>query len=295
MNREPGIAPLEPAGVSNVPAAARRDTHVYDSARQRPRWIEEGVNLWRYRGLVHELVIRDIKVRYKRSVLGILWTMLAPLLNMIALTLVFSALLKSSIQNYPVYFMAGSIFWTFFAQTTSTATSQTLASNELAKRMFVPRSVFIASALGGGLVNLVLSLVPLVLILVVTGFPLHPTWAFLPVSVLIGALFTAGVSLVLFTVASRFADIKEMYLVIVQTWFFLTPIVYHPSIVPGRYRFILALNPMYFLIRTFRTPIYEGTVPSATLLGGSFLMSALVLVTGWVFFCHRRDDMAYWS
>lgn len=268
---------------------------VYDSALQRPRWIEEAANLWKYRGLVHELVIRDIKVRYKRSVLGILWTMLAPLLNMIALTLVFSALLKTAIQNYPVYFMAGSIFWTFFSQTTSTATSQTQASNELAKRMFIPRSVFIAAALGGGLVNLGLSLVPLVLILVATGFPLHATWAFLPVSVLIGALFTAGVSLLLFTVASRFADIKEMYLVLVQTWFFLTPIVYHPSIVPGRYRFILSLNPMYFLIRTFRDPIYEGVIPSATLLLGSLALSVVVLVTGWVFFCHRRDDMAYWS
>jgi ABC-2 type transport system permease protein len=268
---------------------------VYDSALQRPRWIEEAANLWKYRGLVHELVVRDIKVRYKRSVLGIFWTMLAPLLNMIALTLVFSALLKTAIHNYPVYFMAGSIFWVFFSQTSSTSTSQTQASNELAKRMFIPRSVFIAAALGGGLVNLALSLVPLLLILLATGFPLHATWVFLPVSVFLGALFTAGVSLILFTVASRFADVKEMYLVLVQTWFFLTPIVYHPSIVPGRYRFILSLNPMYFLIRTFRDPIYDGVLPSATLLLGSLALSVAVLVTGWVFFCHRRDDMAYWS
>ena len=281
--------------MNSIPQADGRAPHVYDSARQKPRWIEEAANLWLYRGLVHELVIRDIKVRYKRSFLGILWTMLAPLLNMIALTLVFSALLKTAIQNYPVYFMAGSIFWGFFAQTTSTATAQTLASNEIAKRMFVPRSVFIASALGGGLINLILSLVPLLMILVATGFPLHVTWVFLPVSVLITALFTAGVSLLLFTVASRFADIKEMYLVLIQTWFFLTPVVYHPSIVPGRYRFILALNPMYFLVRTFRTPIYEGVIPSAELVLGSLALSVAVLVTGWVFFCHRRDDMAYWS
>lgn len=281
--------------MSSGPAPARGETLVYDSARRRPRWIDEAANLWTYRGLVHELVIRDIKVRYKRSVLGILWTMLAPLLNMVALTLVFSALLKTAIENYPVYFMTGSIFWSFFAQTTSTATSQTLASNELAKRMFVPRSVFIASALGGGLVNLVLSLVPLVLILVVTGFPLHATWAFLPVSVFLVALFTAGASLILFTVASRFADIKEMYLVIVQTWFFLTPIVYHPSIVPPKYRFALWANPMYYLVQTFRAPIYDGTIPGRGLVLGSLALSVAVLITGWVFFCHRRDDMAYWS
>ncbi|HKD18099.1 MAG TPA: ABC transporter permease [Thermoanaerobaculia bacterium] len=273
----------------------RADALVYDSTQRRPRWIEEATSLWAYRGLVHELVIRDIKVRYKRSVLGILWTMLAPLLNMVALTLVFSVLFKQAIQNYPVYYMAGSIFWVFFAQTTSTVSAQTLGSNEMAKRTFVPRSVFVASALGGGLVNLVLSLVPLLLILLVTGFPLYVTWVFLPVSIFIVALFTAGASLLLFTVASRFADVKEMYIVLVQTWFFLTPIVYHPSIVPPKYRFALWANPMYYLVQTFRAPIYDGVIPGLGLLLGSFALSVAVLITGWVFFCHRRDQMAYWS
>lgn len=267
----------------------------YDSARRRPRWLEESENLWRYRGLVHELVIRDIKVRYKRSVLGLVWTMLAPLLNMIALTLVFSAMLKTAVSNYPVYFMAGQIFWGFFAQTSVSAASQTQASNDLARRMFVPRTVFVAAAVGGGLVNLVLSLVPLLLIIALTGFPLHATWAFLPVSIFILALFTAGVSLLLFTVTSRFADVREMYTVVVQTWFFLTPIVYEPSIVPFRYRVWLSLNPMYHLIQVFRKPIYDGVLPSAELVVVSLAFSVGVLVTGWVYFCHRSDDLAYWS
>ena len=103
--------------------------------------------------LVYELVIRDIKVRYKRSVLGVFWTMLAPLLNMVALTLVFSSILKQQIRNYPVYFMTGSILWTYFSQATSSAASQTQDSNELAKRIYIPRSVFVASSIGVGLVN----------------------------------------------------------------------------------------------------------------------------------------------
>jgi len=264
-------------------------------ARRFPRWVEEAAHLWRYRGLVHELVVRDIKIRYKRSVLGMLWTMLAPLLNMIALTLVFSALLKTTISNYPVYFMAGQIFWNFFAQTTNGAASQTQASNDLAKRMFVPRSVFVAAAVGGGLVNLFLSLLPLVLILAVTGFRFYATWAFLPVSIFILTLFTTGVSLLLFTLTSRFADVREMYGVIVQTWFFLTPIVYEPSIVPFRYRVWLSLNPMYHLIQVFRKPIYAGTLPSVELIMVSLALSIAVLATGWVYFCHRTDKMAYWS
>lgn len=255
--------------------------------------LEEALALWRYRALVYELVIRDIKVRYKRSVLGIFWTMLAPLLNMVALTLVFSAILKQEIRNYPVYFMTGSVFWTFFSQSTSAAASQTEASNEIAKRIYLPRSVFVAAAIGGGLVNLVLSIVPLLLILLVTGFPLHATWMFLPVSVFIVTLFSAGMGFLLFTFASRFTDVREMYLVLVQTWFFLTPIVYHPSIVPPRFRFALWANPMYYLVQTFRKPIYDGTIPSGGLILASLALAVIVFATGWIYFCHRADRFAY--
>jgi ABC-type polysaccharide/polyol phosphate export permease len=272
-----------------------RGAPVYDSAKRASPILEEARNLWAYRGLVHELVVRDIKVRYKRSVLGIVWTMLAPLLNMVALTLVFSAILKQEIRNYPVYFMAGSIFWTFFSQTTSSAASQTQDSNEIAKRIYIPRSVFVVSAVGVGLVNLVLSMVPLVLILLVTGFPLYPTWWFLPIAIVIVALFSAGMGFLLFTLASRFTDIREMYLVLVQTWFFLTPIVYHPSIVPPRFRFALWANPMYYLIQTFRKPIYDGVIPPAELVAASAAFAVGIFVTGWIYFSRRVDEFAFQS
>jgi len=266
---------------------------VYDSAHREPRAIEELKALWKYRSLVVELVIRDIKIRYKRSVLGVFWTMLAPLLNMLALTLVFSALLKQQIQNYPVYFMTGSLFWTFFAQSTSNAASQTVESNEMAKRIYIPRSVFVVSSIGVGLVNLALSIVPLLIILVLTGFPLHSTWYFLPVSIAMETLFAAGVGFILFTLASRFTDVREMYLVLVQTWFFLTPIVYHPSIVPPKYRLALWANPMYYLLQTFRKPIYDGVIPAWRLIATSAGLAVVVLVTGWIYFCNRSDKFAY--
>ncbi|HEY6928901.1 MAG TPA: ABC transporter permease [Thermoanaerobaculia bacterium] len=266
---------------------------VYDSAQREPRAIEELKALWKYRSLVVELVVRDIKIRYKRSVLGVFWTMLAPLLNMLALTLVFSALLKQQIQNYPVYFMTGSLFWTFFAQSTSNAASQTVDSNEMAKRIYIPRSVFVMSSIGVGLVNLALSIVPLLIILLLTGFPLHATWYYLPLSVAIETLFAAGVGLILFTLASRFTDVREMYLVLVQTWFFLTPIVYHPSIVPPKYRLALWANPMYYLLQIFRKPIYDGVIPAWRLTATSAGLAVFVFVTGWIYFCNRSDQFAY--
>lgn len=268
---------------------------LYDSANRPPRVLEEARALWTYRGLVVELAIRDIKVRYKRSVLGIFWTMLAPLLNMVVLTLVFSALLQRQIENYPVYFLTGSLFWSFFAQTSSFAASQTAESNETARRIYVPRSVFVAAAAAVGLVNLGLSLVPLLLLLAVTGFPLHATWIFLPVSLLLVLLFTSGVAFFVFTLASRFSDVRDTYLVLLQLWFFLTPIIYHPSIVPARYRLALWANPMYYLVQTFRKPIYDGELPGGLLLAAAAAVSVAVFAAGWVYFARHADRFAFES
>jgi ABC-2 type transport system permease protein len=270
-----------------------RVLEVYDSARREPRFVEEARALWKYRSLVLELVVRDIKVRYKRSVLGIAWTMLAPLLNMVTLTIVFSSILRTAITNYPVYFMSGVLFWNFFAQSTTAAALQTQDANAMAKRTYVPRSVFVASTIGVALINLVLSLVPLLLILLVTGFPLHASWIYLPFSILIGALFAAGIGFFLFTFASRFSDVREMYTVLVQVWFFLTPIVYHVSIVPAKYRIPMWLNPMYYMVQTFRMPIYEGFLPSLAVVGASFAVALVVFIMGFVYFANRTDSFAF--
>jgi ABC-type polysaccharide/polyol phosphate export permease len=106
-------------------------------------------------------------------------------------------------------------------------------------------------------------------------------------------LFSAGVGFFLFTFASRFTDIREMYLVLVQTWFFLTPIVYHPSIVPAKFRLALWANPMYYLVRTFREPIYDGVLPSSRLIAASLALSLGVFLAGWVYFCHRAEEFAF--
>jgi ABC-type polysaccharide/polyol phosphate export permease len=263
---------------------------VYDSARQGFLFIEEAKALWRYRHLVGELIARDLKVRYKRSVLGVAWSMLSPLLSMVALTIAFSALLKQQIANYPAYFLAGSVFWTFFSQATSHAASLTADASEIARRVYVPRSVFVAAAVGGALVNLLYTLVPLFLIIAATGHPIHATWLFLPVSIVVGILFTAGVGLVIFTMASRFVDVKETYLVVLSTWFFLTPIVYTPAVLAPKYRLFVRLNPLTYLVEMFRAPIYDGWLPGRNTFLFSLLAGVLSLVLGWLFYSWKIED-----
>jgi len=263
---------------------------VYDSAKRGLKWVEEATELWRYRHLVAEVVSRDIKVRYKRSVLGVAWTMLSPLLNMLAMTWVFSLVLKMDIKNFPVYFLTGSTFWAFFAGATSHSASLTIDAMEITKRVYIPRSVFVVSAAGVALVNLLFSLVPLLLIILVTGHPVHLSWLFLPVAILIGALFTTGVGLVVFTMASRFVDVKETYLVLVQAWFFVTPIVYTSTFVPEKYRFIVRYNPMTYLVEVFRAPLYDGWLPGPNTLAFAVLAALSALVAGWLFYSAKIED-----
>jgi ABC-type polysaccharide/polyol phosphate export permease len=216
--------------------------------------------------------------------------MLSTLLSMAALTIAFSALLKQQIANYPAYFLAGSVFWAFFAQATSHAASLTMDASEIARRVYVPRSVFVATAVGVALVNLLYSLVPLLVIFVVTGQPIHLTWLFLPVSIVTGVFFTAGVGLVVFTMASRFVDVKETYLVLLSAWFFLTPIVYTPAVLAPKYRLVIRFNPMTYLVEMFRAPLYDGWLPGANTVAFSLLASGASLVVGWLFYAAKIED-----
>lgn len=263
---------------------------VYDSSRKTVPFFSEALALWDFRHLVAELVSRDIKVRYKRSVLGVAWTMLSPLLNMLALTVVFSVILKQGIKNFPVYYLTGAIFWSFFAQATSHAASLTVECMEITRRVFVPRSVFVVSAIGVGAVNFALSLVPLLLIIAVTGYPIHLSWLFLPVAMLIGAAFTTGVGLILFTLASRFVDVRETYMVLLSPWFFITPIVYTPSIVPSKYQFLVRYNPMTYLVEIFRAPLYNGWLPGSNTFAFSVFAALGSLVLGWAFYAAKNDE-----
>jgi len=263
---------------------------VYDSARRGFLFVEEAKSLWAYRHLVAELVGRDIKVRYKRSVLGIAWSMLSPLLSMAALTIAFSALLKQQVSNYPAYFLAGSVFWNFFSQATAHAASLTADASEISRRIYVPRSVFVASSVGVALVNLLYSLVPLLVIFLVTGQPVRLSWLFLPVSIFAAVLVTAGVGLVVFTLASRFVDVKETYLVLLTPLFFLTPIVYTPTVLAPKFRLIVRLNPLTYLVEMFRAPLYDGWLPGANTLAFSLLAGIFSLVAGWLFYAAKIED-----
>jgi ABC-type polysaccharide/polyol phosphate export permease len=266
---------------------------VYDSDRRGPVAVEELRELWRYRDLLFQLVRRDIVARYKRSVLGIAWTMIQPLGMMLIMTVVFSQLFRQ-VQGYPVYVLSGLIAWTFFQQTTLAAMKQMVWGGTLLHRIYMPRSSFCVSAIMTGLVNIVLSFIPLVLIAMVLGMPLHLSLFFVPIAMLLLASFALGISLILSTLALSFPDVAEMYEVLLLGWMYLTPVVYPAEIVTGKISaWIFVLNPMYYLVSVFRAPIYGGTLPDGGTLGIAIGVSFITLLIGWFFFTSQSDEFTY--
>ncbi len=277
---------MKAAIVENAPA-------VYDSLKRGPVALEEVRGIWQYRDLIFQLIRRDVIARYKRSALGIAWTMLYPLGMMIVLTVVFSQLF-GGVRGYPAYILSGIVAWNFFAQTTSAGMTQMVWGGSLLHRIYMPRTAFVVSAIGTGVVNVGLSLVPLLLMTVIVGLALGWSILFLPVATLLLAAFALGVSLLLSAWAIYFPDVAEMYQVALLAWMYLTPIIYPVETIPEKIRFwFLHLNPMYYLVEVFREPVYNGVIPSWSLLGEAALIAVLTLAVGWIVFCSRADEFTY--
>ena len=265
----------------------------YDSSNRGPIFLEELRGIINYRDLVFQLVRRDIVTRYKRSALGIAWTMLNPLGMMIVLTVVFSKVFHS-VEQYPAFVLSGLIAWTFFSQTTTAALTQNVWGSSLLHRIYLPRTAFTVAAVGTGLSNFILSILPLVLIMVVTSTPIRLTILFIPFAMVLLAAFSLGIGLLVSTLAVSFPDVVDMYQIILTAWMYLTPIIYPVDIIPQASRvWFLYFNPMYYLIQMFRLPIYEGILPSLPMMVISTGIAMVSLTLGWVVFSHNADMLNY--
>ena len=264
----------------------------YDSSDHKIPALEELRDLKRYKYLILQLTRRDILARYKRSFLGVAWTMLNPLGMMVVYSIVFSQIF-STVQNYTVYLLSGLIAWFFFSQSTNAAMSGLVWGGSLIQRIYIPRTAFGVSAIGTALVNLLLSIVTLVLVMLVTQTALNISIIYLPVSILLLACFSLGVGLILSTMAVYFPDVAEMYQIILLAWMYLTPIIYPESIIPPNLQWIFVMNPMYYLVRIFRLPILDGRVPTFEELLPAALCGIGALILGWIFFTSKSDEFAY--
>lgn len=249
--------------------------------------------LYRYRSLLRDLVARDIKVRYKRSFLGVLWTMLNPLCLMLVFSFVFGHVFRASVEHFTVYLLSGLLVWTFFSQSTTWSTGALLGQAGLIRKIYVPKAIFVLATVLAGFVNWMLSLVPLALIIWWTGHPFHATMAFLPVPILLILCFALGLSWLLAPLCTIFQDVIQIYAVALTAWFYLTPIIYPIDALPPEYRHVVLANPVTHLVESFRAPIYLGTLPDQTTLLVATAWALGTLVVGWLVFHRFSDRIAY--
>lgn len=247
------------------------------------------MRLLRYRDLIWTLVGRDLKVRYRRSAIGFVWTMLQPLLTMLVLAMVFSTIFRFDISNYPVYALSGILFWNFFSQSIVASMNSLRGNASLIAKLPVPKEVFPLATVLAGVVNLLLALVPLFAILLVTGHPVRPAILFLPAAILLAGLFTLGVGLLLSPMAVFFHDVVELVGVVMTLLMYLTPVFYPMAIVPDRLRWVVRFNPIRSVLEVFRDPIYLGKFPPWSHLSVVLVIVVLALAVGSFFFRRSSD------
>ncbi len=258
----------------------------------------EIARLIRYRDLIQVLVARELKVRYRRSVIGFLWSMLQPLATMVVLHLVFSSIFNfkgSGITNFPVYALSGILFWNFFSQSILTSMNSLRTNSHILQKLPVPMAAFPIATLLSGLVNLFLALVPLFAILIFTGHPLGSSLLFLPVAILIAAVFTLGAGLLLAPMAVFFTDVVELVGVVLTLMFYMTPVFYPKSIVEDQsFYWVIHYNPVRSILEVFRDPIHLSKIPPATHLTVAVVIAVVMLAIGAFAFRKTSDRVPFY-
>lgn len=259
---------------------------VYDSAARRSPLRDELASFWHYRGLLRLLVTRDLTVRYKRSFLGVGWSLLNPVLTIAVMWAVFSEVFRFEIPGTPfiVYVASGILLVTAFSQGVLASGSAILSSASILSKVYVPAEVFVLAAVSAATTNFVITLAPLLVLqlLVGTGIP----WTALLVPLLVVALlaFTTGIGMLVAAAAASFDDVIPFTAVLTQLLTYLTPIFYPFSIVPPEFRWVVLANPLYSYLLVFRALVYEGQAPPAFAVVTVAATSVGVLLLGtWVF------------
>jgi homopolymeric O-antigen transport system permease protein len=248
--------------------------------------------LWRFRELVFFLALRDVKVRYKQTALGVAWVVLQPLLAMGIFSIVFGSRgLTTDGTPYPLFVVSGLVPWFYFSNATSGASGSIVGNTQLISKVYFPRLAIPLAAVLGNLVDLSIGLLLELVLLVVFGVGLG--WQLLAVPLLVGlsVLTALGVSVWLSALDVQYRDVRYAVPFFIQVWLFATPVIYAASDVPERWRALLTLNPMTGVIEGFRWALLGTGDPPLSALAGSLLTVGILLVTGLLYF--RRMERTF--
>lgn len=247
-------------------------------------------NFLRFQPLLRELVARDIKIKYRRSVLGVLWTLLNPLCMMIVLSIVFSNLFKFDIENFPLYLLSGQVIFNFFSDATTNSMTAIINNAALIKKVYVPKYLFVLSRIFSSFINLMASITAMIIVMLATRTELHWTVILSVIPLTMIVFFSLGVGLILSAITVKFRDIMHLYSVFITALMYLTPVIYPMAVLPPWVKRIVMLNPITNILMMFRNVMFNNMLPD----GWSILMGAaetmIVLLIGLKIFYNFQDQ-----
>ena len=254
--------------------------------------------VWKkYSFLLKQLVSRDFKVKYKRSVLGVFWSLLYPVLTMAVMALVFTNVFKFTTPgvNYLAYLMSGLVMFNYFSEASNLAMSSVVANFSLINKVYMPKYIFPVSKCVFVGINFVLSLIPLYVILLATGTGVNIYHLFLPYAYVCLFLFTLGFSLILSSVAVFLRDMFYIYGVVISLWTYMTPIMYDIAIIDKpALLFIFKMNPLYWIVYFVRRIMLYNTIPEPNAWLYCALVAVVAMAAGLLVFKKTQDKFIYY-
>lgn len=246
---------------------------------------------FQYKDLLRELVVRDVKLKYRRSFLGYLWSILNPLLIMIVMTLVFSQMFRQGIENYPVYLLAGQTLFDFMNSSTHMSMYSVLDNSSLIKKIYVPKYIFTLTKVTSSLIDLIFSMGALVIVMLFTRSHFSPYILLFPLVIIPLYIFVCGMGFLLSAANVFFRDIQYIYNAITVAWTYLTPLFYPIDLLPNWLRTLIEyFNPMYYYIQFFRGLVLYGQLPTLRIFVGCWVMAGVMLVIGLTVFKKTQDN-----
>lgn len=237
--------------------------------------------LYAYRQMILSMVRKDLKGRYKGSVLGFLWTFINPFMQLVIYTIVFSTFLKSGIEKYYLFLFVALIPWIFFSSALTGGAGSIIGQKDMVKKIYFPREVIPIAYVSSCFMNMLYSFLIVIAVVLLSGQGINLAAIFcLPLVMGVEYLMAVGMALLSSAVTVYFRDVEHILGIVSQAWMYLTPIMYPASIIQGTYGIVFELNPVSAVIVAYRDILYSGRVPDIKRLGYSFLSGMFILIVG---------------
>lgn len=250
-------------------------------------------NIYRYREMLINMVRRELRGKYKGSILGFLWTFINPLLQLVVYTIVFSNIMRMGVSNYEIFLFVALIPWMFFSTSVLSGAGSIIYNQSLVTKIYFPREILPLSVVTSNFINMIYCSVIVLAVVLFYHMNLNlEVWFMLPVIAFIEYILVIGIVLIVSALTVYFRDLEHILGIIIMAWQFLTPVMYPESFIPSQYQAILYLNPMTPIIISFRDVLYYGKMPVVENLVYAFLWSLIIFICGFLLFGKLQKDFA---